>query len=158
MKPPRDNAGVFVPPPLLYVVPFVAGIFLHRGVGHDAFPAAVVPVARIAGIAMAVTAVTLALIANHRFHRAGTSALPFRPATAIVTDGPYRFTRNPMYLALALLYLGLTLIAGYAWPFACFPLAVVAVDRFVIPREERYLEQEFGDPYRRYREAVHRWL
>jgi protein-S-isoprenylcysteine O-methyltransferase Ste14 len=158
VNPARDNAGIFFPPPLLYAIPFAIGIFLHQTVGHDRFPAEVAPAARVAGIALVAAAVILALIAEIHFVRAGTSALPFRPTTAVVRGGPYRFTRNPMYVGLALLFLGLTLIIGYAWPLACLPLAVLAVDRFVIPREERYLEKKFGEPYQRYRQSVRRWI
>lgn len=157
-RPTRDHAGIFVPPPLLYAIPFALGIYLHQSVGHDGFPARAVPAARIAGIAIGALAVILALVAEIFFARAGTSALPIRPTTAIVTRGPYRFTRNPMYVSLALLYLGLVLILGYGWPLVCWPLAVLAVDRFVIPREERYLKEKFGEAYQRYRETVRRWV
>lgn len=158
MSPARDNAGIFFPPPLLYAIPFAIGIFLHQTVGHDRFPGQLALPARIAGIALVAAAMILALIAELHFVRAGTSALPFRPTTAVVRGGPYRFTRNPMYVALALLYVGLALIVGYGWPLACLPLAILSVDRFVIPREERYLEQKFGEPYQRYRESVRRWI
>jgi protein-S-isoprenylcysteine O-methyltransferase Ste14 len=114
----RDHAGVWFPPPLLYAIPFAAGIALHHAVGHDRIPA----------------------------------------STAVVTGGPYRFTRNPMYVAMALLYLGLPPVLGYAWPYLFFPAAVLAVNAFVIPREERYLEEKFGEPYRVYRGIVRRWL
>lgn len=158
MSPARDSAGIFFPPPLLYAIPFAVGILLHRSLGHDRLPAGLALPARIAGIALVAAAILLALSAEIRFARAGTSALPFRTTTAVVTGGPYRFTRNPMYLGLALLYVGLTLIAGYLWPLACLPLAILAVNRFVIPREERYLEKKFGEPYQRYRQSVRRWI
>lgn len=158
VSPARDSAGIYFPPPLLYAIPFAIGIFLHQTVGHDRLPAGLELPARIAGIVLIAGAVILALTAEIHFVRAGTSALPFRPTTAVVRGGPYRFTRNPMYVGLALLYVGLTLIVGYAWPLAGLPLAVLAVDRFVIPREERYLEKKFGEPYQRYRQSVRRWL
>jgi protein-S-isoprenylcysteine O-methyltransferase Ste14 len=63
-----------------------------------------------------------------------------------------------MYVGLALFYVGLSLIVRYVWPLACLPIAILAVDRFVIPREERYLEEKFGEAYRRYRETVRRWV
>ena len=158
MNPARDSAGIFFPPPLLYAIPFAIGIFLHETVGHDRFPANLALPARIAGFGAVAAAMVLALIAEIHFVRARTSALPFRPTTAVVTGGPYRFTRNPMYVGLALLYIGLALIVGYAWPVACLPLAILSIDGFVIPREERYLEKKFGEPYQRYRQSVRRWI
>ncbi|HEU4764600.1 MAG TPA: isoprenylcysteine carboxylmethyltransferase family protein [Candidatus Eisenbacteria bacterium] len=158
MNPKRDHAGIFVPPPFLYAIPFAAGILLHHTVGGDFLPASATPAARIAGIVLLAAGVLLAISAEFLFVRAGTSAIPIRPTRAIVTGGPYRFTRNPMYLSLAIDYVGLTLVVGYAWPFAGLPLAVLAVDRYAIPREERYLEGKFGDSYRRYRQSVRRWL
>jgi len=154
----RDHPGIYVPPPLLYAIPFGLGIVLHRTVGGDAFPEAWTAPARAAGVAFLAAAVTLALTAEAKFLRAGTSPLPMRPATALLKDGPYRFTRNPMYVALAVFYAGATLVVGYAWPFAFLPVALLAVDRYVIPREERYLDRTFGAPYRQYRESVRRWL
>ena len=158
MSAARDHAGVYFPPPLLYAIPFAVGIFLHRWVGQDAIPPAMTYAARVAGVLIGMGAVILALVAEIYFLRAGTSALPIRPTLAIVTQGPYRFTRNPMYVSLGLLYLGVTLFVGFLWPLACLPVAILAVNFFVIPREERYLEEKFGDGYRRYRESVRRWL
>jgi protein-S-isoprenylcysteine O-methyltransferase Ste14 len=154
----RDHAGIYFPPPLLYAIPFAAGMLLHRAVGGDSFPDSVRLAARIAGFAILVAGILLALIAEIFFARAGTSAIPIRPTKTIVTRGPYRFTRNPMYIALVLDYIGLALAVGYAWPLLFLPLVVLAVDRLVIPNEERYLEAKFGDSYRQYRQSVRRWL
>ncbi|HET7497251.1 MAG TPA: isoprenylcysteine carboxylmethyltransferase family protein [Candidatus Eisenbacteria bacterium] len=158
MNPKRDHAGIFVPPPFLYAIPFAAGMLLHRTVGGDSFPPSIAPAARIAGLALLAAGILLALASEILFARAGTSAIPIRPTQAIVTGGPYRFTRNPMYLSLAIDYVGLTLVVGYAWPFAGLLVAILAVDRYAIPREERYLEGKFGDSYRQYRQSVRRWL
>jgi protein-S-isoprenylcysteine O-methyltransferase Ste14 len=92
------------------------------------------------------------------FHRAGTSAKPWRPATALVLTGPYRFTRNPMYLGFTLLYLGITLWVNSVWPLLILPVVVVVMDRGVIAREEAYLEARFGEEHRRYKARVRRWV
>ena len=92
------------------------------------------------------------------FRRARTSPIPVKPTTAIVETGPYRFTRNPMYVGLTLLYLGLTLWVGSLWPLLLLPVALFALQRFVIAREERYLEAKFGDQYLRYKARVRRWI
>lgn len=93
-----------------------------------------------------------------RFRRAGTSIAPTKPTTALVTSGPYRLTRNPMYVGMACLYAGLALALGVIWALAVLPLVLLAVDRLVIVREERYLEGKFGEEYREYMRRARRWL
>jgi protein-S-isoprenylcysteine O-methyltransferase Ste14 len=86
-------------------------------------------------------------------------AVPLRkPTTAIVTTGPYRLTRNPIYLAFSLLQLGLALLVGSWWLLATLVLAFALMHWIVVPREERYLEARFGNEYRRYKTSVRRWL
>jgi protein-S-isoprenylcysteine O-methyltransferase Ste14 len=92
------------------------------------------------------------------FRRAGTSMIVTNPTTAMVTSGPYRFTRNPMYLGMAFLYIALALAFGVIWALIVLPAVIVAVDRLVIAREEPYLEAKFGDRYRAYKRRVRRWL
>ena len=103
-------------------------------------------------------AMALAASAMILFFRARTSPLPIKPTTAIVETGPYRFTRNPMYLGLGLLYLGITLWVDTLWPLLCLPLVIFLVQRFVIEREERYLEAKFGEGYHAYKARVRRWI
>ena len=98
------------------------------------------------------------ILALGRFRRAGTAVEPWRTSTALVTNGVYRFTRNPMYLAMALLYLGAALAADSVLALVLLPPLLVLVRVGVISREERYLERRFGDEYRRYRSSVRRWL
>lgn len=92
------------------------------------------------------------------FWRAKTSPKPWKPTTALVTDGPYRLTRNPMDLGFSLLDLGISFWVNSAWPVVCLPLILVVMQRAVIAREEAYLETLFGDEYRDYRRRVRRWL
>ena len=89
---------------------------------------------------------------------AETNINPFKPTTSIVSTGPFRFTRNPLYLAMTLIYLGLTLVANTGW---CFPLLIpvlLLIHFGVVAREERYLERKFGESYREYRLRVRRYL
>jgi protein-S-isoprenylcysteine O-methyltransferase Ste14 len=81
-----------------------------------------------------------------------------KPDTALVTSGPYRFTRNPMYLGMAFLYVGFAFAFGVIWALAFLPAVIVVVDRFVIAREEPYLERNFGQAYRDYKARVRRWV
>ncbi len=90
--------------------------------------------------------------------RARTSVNPSRPTTALLTAGPYRLTRNPMYLAMVIQYVGLALLFNALWAIVLLPLALVIIHFTVIKREERYLEQKFGEDYRAYKARVRRWL
>jgi len=93
-----------------------------------------------------------------QFLRSRTNALPFRPASAFVVRWPYVWTRNPMYLGMTAVTLGLALVTGRLWWLVSAALAAFAIDRFVIPREEAYLERRFGAAYGDYRSRVRRWL
>ena len=144
-------------PPLIYAALFAVGYTADRIAPMRLFvdpPAAV----RLVGWALVALAALLAASAAFLFLRAGTTPDPRRPTTALVVHGPYRFTRNPMYLALALLYLGVALLLNAAWPLVLLPVAIMLVERWVIAREEAYLERRFGDAYRAYQARVRRWL
>jgi protein-S-isoprenylcysteine O-methyltransferase Ste14 len=156
--PSRDTANLPIPPPFLYFIPFLIGILLHHLVGGDRIPASALPVARIAGAILAAIGLAINVSAWIAFHRVRTPVMPTRPTTAIATTGPYRFTRNPLYLSLAIIHLGAALLLGYLWPLLFLPLAVALISRLVIAREEAYLEGKFGAEYTRYRDSVRRWL
>ena len=89
---------------------------------------------------------------------AGTNVRPSLPATAIVTTGPFRFSRNPLYCSLTLLYLGLTAIFNTWWGLIVLVPLLLVMHFGVVLREERYLERKFGDTYRQYRMSVRRYL
>lgn len=151
----RDTSGVRFPPPLIYVAGLLVGVGLELAFPIGALP---LPLAIAAGGIGVGAWLWLDGSAMRRFQRAGTSMVPMRPSKALVISGPYRFTRNPMYLGMALLYLGLALALGVIWAVAVLPLVLLAVDRLVIAREERYLERKFGDDYRTYKRHVRRWV
>ncbi len=87
-----------------------------------------------------------------------TATAPRGPTTAIVDRGPYRRSRNPMYLAMLLFYVGLACFFGLVWPLVLAPALVWVMSATIIAREERYLEDKFGDEFRRYRARVRRWI
>jgi protein-S-isoprenylcysteine O-methyltransferase Ste14 len=157
-SPPPENPGVHFPPPLVYVAAFVAGLLLHRG-----WPLPIVGPARegaleAAGMVLLALWLALMLGAFITFARARTTFIPNRPAAALVTGGPYRISRNPMYLSLTLAYAGLSLLLNRWWPLLLLPLALAAIDRFVIAREERYLAGAFPEEYGAYARRVRRWI
>src|SRR5215207_503463 len=95
----------------------------------------------------------------HANHREGRCAHPHRPAVPrLVTDGPFRYTRNPGYLGLAMLYAGIAVLRNALWAILPLPLVVYVFQRQVIGREERYLERTFGEEYLAYKTRVRRWV
>ena len=95
---------------------------------------------------------------NASFSRKGTAVEPWKPTTAIVTTGPYRFTRNPAYLGMALTYVGIALLSSALWVLVPLPFVLAVIDRGVIEREERYLVAKFGEEYLGYKRTVRRWI
>jgi protein-S-isoprenylcysteine O-methyltransferase Ste14 len=110
------------------------------------------------GAVLLVLALVLSLSAFAQFWRKHTSVMPQKPTTAIIQSGPFRITRNPLYLSMILLYVGIALVMNTVWPLLLLPLVLLIMHRGVILREERYLEQKFGDEYISYRSRVRRWL
>lgn len=151
----HDTAGVPAPPPLIFLGGFLVGVALELAVPVDALPTVVRILGAAAGLGLWLW---LDGAAMARFKRAGTPAIPFKPSTALVTSGVYRFTRNPMYLGMACAYLGLAFAFDVVWALPILPLVIIAIDRLVIAREEPYLERKFGSAYSDYRGRVRRWL
>ena len=151
----RDNPGVVAPPPMIYVGVLAIGLLVHWF-----FPVKILPRAgaRPLGRLLATLSGVLALSAVFEMRRAGTHIDPEQPATALVTHGPFRLTRNPLYLSLALLYTGIALMVNSLWAIISFPAALIAIRYGVINREERYLERKFGEQYLSYKARVRRWI
>ena len=155
MTSERDVAGVPVPPPLIYIAGLAAGglVELIRSTTGPPWPVSIT-IAVVGGLAW----LALDGSAMARFRRAGTPVIPFQPSTALVVDGPYRISRNPIYLGMAALYVGLAFILGLMWALLFLPLVLLAVDRLVIACEEPYLERKFGQDYVAYKSRVRRWI
>jgi len=151
----EDASGVRFPPPLIYVGGFVIGYLLDRAV-----PLTLTswPLGEPIGWALVAVGVALMGSAVMTFRRAGTSLNPAKPTTRVVVHGPYRFTRNPMYVGWVIVYLGCVLLTNTVWPLVSLPVVLVLISRAVIAKEERYLEAKFGDAYRAYKARVRRWL
>lgn len=151
------HSGVYLPPPALYVAIFVAGLTLDRA-RPLRIPGPSLASRSIVGVVLIVAAIGLAVWSISVFWRRGTSIVPIKASTALVESGPFRFSRNPMYVSLAVAYVGATLIANTLWPLVLFPLLILLVHSLVIVREERYMQQIFGQPYTEYRGRVRRWI
>ena len=150
-----ETAGVIAPPPLLFVVPLTLALVVEH---FRPWPFLPQTLARVLGAALVLAGSGLALPAVFAFRRAGTHAEPWKPTTAFVVRGPYRFTRNPMYVGMVLVNIGIAALANSLWPLLVLPVSVALVRWGVIAREERYLERKFGAEYRAYKERVRRWL
>lgn len=150
-----DNPGVRVPPPLLYAAAVIGGVLLDRAwtlpIGADS-------VRRPVAWLLIAAWVLLMGSSVRSFWRKRTSIIPVRPATALVIAGPYRFTRNPMYLGFAVLTTALGLLLNTWGPILLLVPTLVLVQSFVIAPEERYLRRRFGAEYDAYTRQVRRWL
>ena len=150
-----DHPDVKIPPPLIYVAGFVLGLALERFL-----PVLVLPKipSRVAAVLCIALGVTIAVWSVGLFHRERTSFVPIKPTTTLVIYGPNRFTRNPMYLGLVCLYAGLALWFCVFWALILLPAVMALIQRYVIIREEQYLERKFGGAYLKYKADVRRWI
>ncbi len=151
----KPLSGVRVPPPVI-----VGGFFLV-GLGLDrVWPLVSLPrtVQLGLGLPVIVVGVALAAWAILTFRRARTPLDHFHATTALVETGPFAFSRNPIYCALLLFAAGLALTVNTGWAWITLLPTIVVLDRYVIAREERYMEREFGQAFRDYKARVRRWF
>jgi len=154
---PAATAGVIAPPPAIYAVGLGLGLLGDWLMALPPLPGASVLVWTLAAL-IGLLGVGCAGAALRLFRTLKTPAEPWKPTRALARDGIYRFTRNPMYLGMALVLLAAGLALRSIGVLAMLPLVVMVIDRFVIAREERYLQQLFGSDYADYRQQVRRWL
>ncbi len=151
----QDKAGIVAPPPVIYLGALVCGLLLNRK-----FPVALLPrrIARSLGWPLVSGGVLLIGWFEWAMRNAGTPANPYKPVSHIATDGPFRYTRNPAYLSMTMIYAGIASLANALWAILLLPVALLVIQRGVIEREERYLERKFGEEYLRYKARVRRWI
>lgn len=151
----EDGASVSIPPPFVYLAVALLGVLLERRV-------LALPLddrwARPLGIAALILGVASIAVAMRMFFRSGQKPEPWKPTPSIVAAGLYRWTRNPMYVGMALLQAGGGLLKGYGWIVLLVPLSLWLVYLTAVRHEEEYLEIKFGEEYLRYRASVRRWL
>jgi protein-S-isoprenylcysteine O-methyltransferase Ste14 len=150
-----DNPGVIAPPPLIYAGALAAGLLANRRYRIPFLPCRV---ARTVGPALVVSGLAIGLLGSREMRRAETNLDPRKPATTVVTEGPFRFTRNPLYLSMLLMYLGVSAFANGLAPILLLPAVQRLMRSGVIEREERYLERKFGDEYVQYKVGTPRWI
>jgi protein-S-isoprenylcysteine O-methyltransferase Ste14 len=154
---PLANAGVNFPPPLIYLIALVIGYGMNKWIPLWL----VVPEPRWMfrlGLALIAAGLVFAVWGIVTFKRHNTAIVPNRPASKVVTAGPYGITRNPMYVGLTCQYIGASLLLDTWWALVLVVEVVLIIDRQVIAREERYLASAFGAEYAAYKAKVRRWL
>jgi protein-S-isoprenylcysteine O-methyltransferase Ste14 len=142
-------------PPLVYGAAIVTGLLLELGRPLPFLPRTL---AALLGGFLVMLAVAVFLYSIRKFQTAGTPVPGNKPTTAIVRRGPYRFSRNPIYLAFSIFQLGIASWVNSIWLIGTLIAAVAVMASIVIPREERYLERRFGADYLDYKRSVRRWL
>jgi len=151
----EDHPGVIAYPPLIFLGCLLVGLVFHWLLPWPLSPSRPL---RILGAGLALTAAVLVSSASRTMRRAGTNVRPDKPSTAIVTTGPFRFTRNPMYLSLCLLNTGIALLLCSFPPLLMTIVLICVLHCGVILREEKYLAAKFGPAYLNYQKSVRRWL
>ena len=152
-----DVAGVIALPPLIFLG-FLAAATVLEAIVPLPIPVAHSLASCVAGVALAAGGFVMIAIGTRRFAAAGTNIPPTLPTTALVVDGIYGRTRNPLYLGTTLIYLGLSVAAGSLWAIGLVVPLLWVINVGVVKREERYLERKFGDAYRAYKARVRRWI
>jgi protein-S-isoprenylcysteine O-methyltransferase Ste14 len=154
----QDYADVVVKPPILFVGAIVLGCLLSWLVplGPGLFSAN----GRALGVGggLALIGFALFVVSAREFGRAGTSVVPGEPSTVLLDVGPYRFTRNPIYISFVIFYFGLAIMLTSAWMLLLLISVLIIMQRGVVEREEAYLQSKFGEAYRKYQARVPRWL
>ena len=155
IPPAGDYPGVLAPPPVIALVMIAAGFaasliyplrFIHGNARY------------IAGAALVILSGIVMLSAYFRMRRAGTNVDVRKPATALVTDGIYSYSRNPMYVGIIILLVAISVLLNNLWILIFTPVFIAVMRKGVIEREEFYLEQKFGAEYTDYKKRVRRWV
>lgn len=155
MKKQTDSSNVIAPPPLIYLGGLLLGILLHYLKPLEIFNgSSLIPLGGI----LIIISIFIFVISIMSFVRAHTEINPHKPTTSIIVNGPYRFSRNPIYLSMTLLYLGITVLFNDFWLLIILVPVLIIIRYGVIKREEEYLTKKFGKKYIQYKNSVRRWI
>ena len=154
----RIHPLMHIPVPWIFILTYLVGVSLQLLFPLTVDSAEVLLICRVAGIVLTIGGALLAFSGLGIFRAAHTTTVPFETPAQLITRGPYRFTRNPMYVGLTLIYLGVSGLQVQIWPVLVLPLLLSYIHRVVIPVEEARLRETFGEAYERYCARVHRWI
>ncbi|MHB8483896.1 MAG: methyltransferase family protein [Nitrospiria bacterium] len=150
-----NTPGIIAPPPVVYILLFLTGLIPQIAFSVQPFS---LPMRWIICLILVGAGAFMISRAFQTMRQAKTSPNPYQPAAVLVTEGPFRFTRNPVYLGMNLFYLGFGVLLDPFWSILLFPVLLLIMEFGVIHREERHLEQRFGEAYLEYKASVRRWL
>jgi len=156
-EPESLGAELKFSPRAIFGVPVAVSVFLHVMTGGDIQVGGNLILATAGGILASIGLVLVAW-ATIALRKGGQHPDPARATTALVTDGPFQYTRNPIYLSFTSLSLGVALLLNSYWVLGSLPISVLGLQILVIPREERYMENVIGHQFNAYCESVRRWL
>jgi protein-S-isoprenylcysteine O-methyltransferase Ste14 len=157
MENKKDNPGIHIPPPLIYVIVYLAAVFIQKTVPvNDSLFCK--PLMKIIGVIFLIIALLFLFRSLRQFFQSKNTVITIQSANSLQTNGIYSITRNPMYLGLALIYLGISCLIGNWWNIILFSFLLLIIQEFIIKREEKYLQREFGQEYLDYKRRVRRWL
>lgn len=156
VKRSPDSPDIVVLPPVLVGGTLIAGLIIHFAVWRVALLPTMV--ARIVGVTIIVASGIFSLLARRAMLRVGTNVFPTKPSLALATDGPFRRTRNPLYVGAIGGYLGVAISVNAAASLLLAVPMIWILHRGVVLREEQYLARKFGDEYRAYQSRVPRWF
>ena len=154
----RDYADVVVKPPILFAGAVLLGCLLSWTVPLGPGLGSANTRALAVGGGFALIGFALMALSVRQFRQAGTSIIPGEPSTVLLESGPYRFTRNPIYIGFVIFYFGLAIMLTSAWMLVLLIPVLIILQRGVVEREEAYLQAKFGGAYRKYQTRVPRWL
>lgn len=157
MESKKDSPGVYIPPPLFYVLIFLIALFIQKkvSINDSVFH---LKITRMIGILLLIGSLFFLVTSLRKFFQSKNTLILIRPASSLQTSGIYNISRNPMYVGLAIVYLGITCFIGNWWNIILFPLLLLIVQEYIIDREEEYLNRRFGQEYLDYKSKVRRWL
>ncbi len=155
MADDQDNPGIKTPPPLIYLLALLLGLLLDRRAHVPFLPRGVV---HVLGWPLVGGGMALAAWFIRTMRVANTTIRIDKPVLSLVQDGPFRYSRNPGYLSLTMIYAGIAVLRNALWAILPLPMVVYVIQREVIGREERYLERTFGEEYLDYKARVRRWV
>jgi len=150
------GASVRFPPPLVFVGLLIVGVLLHYGVAP--LPIPVTLWARVAGAVVLIAGVAIIASALNWFRRTHQDPKPWKPTPELIIQGPYTFTRNPIYLGMLCIQIGLGGAVGIFWISLLAPAALLTVHFIAVRPEEKYLREKFGASYDDYRARVRRYF
>ena len=153
----KNNAGVYVPPPFIYVAFFFLSVWMQKRIPLDQSWLHTLQ-ANVIGWALIALSLLFNFSALRKFFITKNTLNPHKPARSLETGGIYSYSRNPMYFGLLLLYSGLAALLGNWWTFILIPLLILSVQLSIIKKEEGYLASAFGEVYNDYRKRVRRWI